>query len=193
VSTIATYGGHIGGPSAQLPHTRGRPPARLLPGHRSKSLASVTKVGVFCRSEPSSPIRKSSVRGRLIGKGKNKDQENVPSLRAQHDQLYIDGLGIPATPSTILFDDDDDDEVLDLARILVPPKRQNSIASLRKHLITPQRPRTRIRHQAWPDGEGYSEDEQDFRRLVSGAGSGGASRSSERRRLGLPTPWSSGT
>ncbi|THU94723.1 hypothetical protein K435DRAFT_798692 [Dendrothele bispora CBS 962.96] len=33
-------------------------------------------------------------------------------------------------------DDDDDDGELDLARMLVPPKRQNSIHSLRKHLIS---------------------------------------------------------
>ncbi|KZP15905.1 hypothetical protein FIBSPDRAFT_866636, partial [Athelia psychrophila] len=33
--------------------------------------------------------------------------------------------------------EDDDDGELDLARLLVPSKRQNSIRSLRKHLHTP--------------------------------------------------------
>ncbi|KAF8621321.1 hypothetical protein AX15_007859 [Amanita polypyramis BW_CC] len=36
-------------------------------------------------------------------------------------------------------DDDDDEGELDLARILVPPKRQHSIISLRKHLVAPTR------------------------------------------------------
>ncbi|KAJ3497119.1 hypothetical protein NLJ89_g10392 [Agrocybe chaxingu] len=42
-----------------------------------------------------------------------------------------DNMG-PGTTS----EEDDDDGELDLARILVPPKRQNSIKSLRKHLAT---------------------------------------------------------
>ena len=48
-----------------------------------------------------------------------------------------DGYNLSSDEEVDISDDDDDE--LDLARILVPPKRQHSIISLRKHLAVPKR------------------------------------------------------
>jgi len=189
---VASRGGRVGRPSEDGPIPRGRPPSRLLPSRRSASAASVTKVGVVCRSMPSSPVRSTQSH---FGKNKGKAKANVPTLRAQHEGA-IERFTTPVSPSTPI-DDDDDDEVLDLARLLVPPKRQNSIASLRRHLITGQASGVH-RYRTWnggADSEEASEDEEDYMRLVSGHSnrSGGANprRSRERRRVALPPPWNS--
>jgi len=73
---------------------------------------------------------------------------------------------------------DDDDGELDLARILVPPKRQHSIISLRKHLAVQKRvssnasPKSRAAASTSRLGEGAGVGE--FEREIEGGGGASA-------------------
>jgi hypothetical protein len=117
----------------------------------------VSRTKVVCRSAPASRSG-SRVRGAreitredrgkekndtVVQRGKEKHmikrrgkaKVDVPVLaktQAQNDgwSSLNDGGGEMCTSSS----EDDDEGELDLARILVPPKRQNSIRSLRRHL-----------------------------------------------------------
>lgn len=119
--------------------------------------SAVNTVRVVCRSAPAS--RSSSRVGdrlaRVTDKGKARelsrprnlksrsagsDVPTLASMRLENDSWnlqWLDGERVSSAVSdNELSDDDDDDDEgeLDLARILVPPKRQKSIRSLRQHL-----------------------------------------------------------
>lgn len=159
-------------------------------------------------------------------KGKDKDTETVPSLaktRVENDgweiqHRYLGGWGMDTrgneSPSD--DDDDDDDDELGLDRLLVPPRRQHSVRSLRKHLqprrneaasstvaggsdrsslLSSGRSRPDWWNQSWGTSGGREwtagdggEDEEGYRHVFSGYESGTAGRSNRRRR-GLPGSW----
>lgn len=77
-------------------------------------------------------------------KGSRKGKDTLPSLSTRVEDYDFDVWGRPQHPSFDLDDDYSADEEseegeLDLARLLVDPKRQHSIQSLRKHLDRDQR------------------------------------------------------
>ncbi|KAK2463822.1 hypothetical protein APHAL10511_004127 [Amanita phalloides] len=93
------------------------------------------------------------------------------------------GCGYPDDGYSLSSDEedeisDDDDGELDLARILVPPKRQHSIISLRKHLAVPIRVSSRASSKARAAasasrlGEGVGVGE--FEREIEGGGGASA-------------------
>ena len=120
---------------------------RSAPGSRSASRAGDRSMG------GDSARRKDRLeRGRRGARGDPADR--VPSLaatRIEDDALaklgsyWIDGrrvslsLSHPSHVDDGVDSDDDEEGELDLARLLVPPKRQYSIQSLRKHLHVAQR------------------------------------------------------
>ncbi|GJE86642.1 hypothetical protein PsYK624_027230 [Phanerochaete sordida] len=117
---------------------------------------AVTTCMVVCRSAPAS--RSSSRAGeRLVSfadKGKARDSSrpkyqktrssgsDVPTLarcRLENDAWDLERPRIGIEAEAVMSDnevseDDDEEGELDLARMLVPPKRQKSIRSLRQHL-----------------------------------------------------------
>lgn len=130
---------------------------------RTPSETRVSRTKVFCRSAPTSrsgskvrgsgtPVNrigrgreKNSVLGkekagqRKLIKGRGREKLEVPSLartKAQND-AWTKVDGDVCTSSSEDEDEDEDEGELDLARLLVPSKRQNSIRSLRKHLHAP--------------------------------------------------------
>ncbi|KAK7683218.1 hypothetical protein QCA50_013891 [Cerrena zonata] len=133
----------------------------------------VTTVRVFCRSAPAS--RSSSRAGERLNRatnatdrgfrgvprknrnGKGKDKEDfLPSLADNQlegerwDVQWVNGKRLSISGSSDIppdTDSSDDDGELDLARLLVPAKRQNSIRSLRKHLHRTESLKA-LRHQA---------------------------------------------
>ncbi|KZP15888.1 hypothetical protein FIBSPDRAFT_1047833 [Athelia psychrophila] len=72
-------------------------------------------------------------------KGKPKGKDGMPTLTNTHahDDEWGKTSGDDGIYTSGSSSEDDDDGELDLARLLVPSKRQNSIRSLRKHLHTP--------------------------------------------------------
>lgn len=132
---------------------------------RTPSETRVSRTKVFCRSAPTSRSgskirgddlpgnnrtkkgmekhgvsrRKERLGSRRLIKGRGRDRLEVPSLtrtKAQNDSwTKVDGD--MCTSSSEDEDEDEDEGELDLARLLVPSKRQNSIRSLRKHLHAP--------------------------------------------------------
>ncbi|EJF63760.1 hypothetical protein BD309DRAFT_867769 [Dichomitus squalens] len=141
----------------------GLPPSAILYLQPPRTAPSaVNTAHVTCRSAPGS--RSTSRAGdRLQGNGSlrgRKDRhdrarrgsrpaptDRVPSLastRIENDAWagmhWQDGRRVPlaqledASYEEAVDSDDDDEGELDLARLLVPPKRQYSIQSLRKHL-----------------------------------------------------------
>ena len=153
----------------------------------------VTTVRVVCRSAPASRSssrlgerlsrttngsdrgyrRATSSRKNRNGKGKDKD-DCLPSLADIHlegdrwDVQWVNGKRLSISGSSDLppdTDSSDDDGELDLARLLVPPKRQNSIRSLRKHLHRTDSVRA-LRHQTSYhralDSWAYEDDEDGF-------------------------------
>ncbi len=117
---------------------------------------TVNTVRVVCRSAPTS--RSSSRAGNRLAhvsdRGKQREMrrsngkklpenlgDSVPSLasnRLENDAWglhWVDGRRVSSISQDEIEDsDDDEEEELDLARLLVPPKRQHSIHSLRRHL-----------------------------------------------------------
>lgn len=91
-------------------------------------------------------------------------------------------------------DDDDDDAELDFARLLVPPKRQYSIQSLRRHI---HRSQTNLREQRdlWGDDDGYGTQSRSRRESIDdedGHGweaMGAPGFGNAKRRRGLPGAW----
>ncbi|KAL6300801.1 hypothetical protein BKA93DRAFT_739826 [Sparassis latifolia] len=159
----------------------GLPPGLSAYLQRSETApGAVSTAQVMCRSAPTS--RSSSrVRGRTSfgsfrdpphSSKRRQGKGGVPILASTHIENELWGLQwvdrgrllVPRAGAESVIenredeeeeeeDDDDDDEgELDLARILVPPKRQYSIQSLRKHLHTGQRP---------PSRGGVRDDEDD--------------------------------
>lgn len=119
---------------------------RSAPGSRSAS-----RVGDRSHGGGGSLVRGARYKGRedrgQRGSGIS-HADRVPSLaetRVENDAWgssmhWVDGKRVPilhfddASYEDAVDSDDDDDGELDLARLLVPPKRQYSIQSLRKHL-----------------------------------------------------------
>jgi len=134
--------------------------------YRTPSETRVSRTRVVCRSAPGSrsgsrvrggdmdlgldvKIRdRGKEKGVMKGrhkpktrrvKGKGREKDGVPSLartQAQDDGWANLRGGEMYTSSS----EEDEEGELDLARLLVPPKRQNSIQSLRRHLHGPLPP-----------------------------------------------------
>jgi len=93
-------------------------------------------------------------------------------------------------------DDDDDEGELDFARLLVPPKRQYSIQSLRRHLHN-SRSNLREPHEAWEDEDEFGTRVRGRRDpMDDGEGHGweamgvpGFNNAQTKRRRGLPGGW----
>ncbi|KAI0360592.1 hypothetical protein OH77DRAFT_1393521 [Trametes cingulata] len=158
------------------------------------------------------PRRNTQDRGRRGSKGVHADR--VPSLaatRVENDgwgMQWVDGKRVPLLlglddPShdadEFDYDDDEDDGELDLARLLVPARRQYSIQSLRRHLHhsrTPQ-PATLDLDRAWEDEEGVptrgrhrrSETEDADGYPYGWAATPSLGRAETKRRRGLPGAW----
>ncbi|KAI0053210.1 hypothetical protein FA95DRAFT_940893 [Auriscalpium vulgare] len=135
-----------------------QPPALLLGATRAQtSPGLVVKTQVVCRSAPASrsssrvgvrlPIDDGSVRGKGAkkakrkGKGKGRDSDVGPSLSTR---VEADGWDAHKPgPGLLDFDgassSSDEEGEVDLRKMLVHPKRQQSIASLRRHLERPAR------------------------------------------------------
>ncbi|KDQ60333.1 hypothetical protein JAAARDRAFT_67887 [Jaapia argillacea MUCL 33604] len=123
-------------------------------GVRVPSLAS-TKVEGDVWSE-----RERQTRRREKEKARGKERKKIAGkhLDADIGGRYMGGWGMGGGGHNFITDDDDshedaayedestEDEELDLARILVPPKRQHSIKSLRKHLHLDDHSRKRVGH-----------------------------------------------
>lgn len=115
----------------------------------------VTTVRVVCRSAPAS--RSSSRAGERLSRTADRGLRMMPSRKSKGNKpdcvpsladtqlendiwevQWVNGMRLPASSAdnyeAELTDSDDDEGELDLARLLVPPKRQNSIRSLRRHL-----------------------------------------------------------
>lgn len=137
--------------------------SKIERGRAGHSEGEVSHTRVLCRSAPGSrrgsPMRGAAedVREKLRERGREKrkkgDTSRVPSLarthtegdvwarpRAAHRERSAGAWGGDAESGSDFFDatapssDDEDEGELTLARMLVPPKRQNSIKSLRRHL-----------------------------------------------------------
>jgi hypothetical protein len=149
-----------------IPRKNRRAPPLLcaqVVAQRTPSEGRVSRTRVFCRSAPTSrsgsKVRggdratdgrvnrgrekygvsrgKEKVRERKVVKGRGRERLEVPSLartQAQNDGwTRVDGDMCTSSSE----DEDEDEGELDLARLLVPSKRQNSIRSLRQHLHGP--------------------------------------------------------
>ncbi|KZT10304.1 uncharacterized protein LAESUDRAFT_721651 [Laetiporus sulphureus 93-53] len=121
---------------------------------------------------------------------------------------WVDGRRVPiaavdrtiaaTTPSDEYDDEDDEDDAeLDFARLLVPPKRQYSIQSLRRHLHH-SRSNLREQNKPWEDGNEYgtrglsrrtSVDEDDGEGLGWEAMGVPGFNNNMKRRDGLPRAW----
>ncbi|KAF5329209.1 hypothetical protein D9611_013226 [Ephemerocybe angulata] len=137
--------------------------AMLERGRAGRSESEVTRTRVTCRSAPgsraTSPRRGENGRGRGERRrnGKKLDSDRVPSLaRTQtEDDAWNNGQGRPSTANDVRNhylngasrmeaevpdahvsseEEDEPEGELDLAQMLVHPRRQDSIRSLRKHL-----------------------------------------------------------
>ncbi|EIN08833.1 hypothetical protein PUNSTDRAFT_143538 [Punctularia strigosozonata HHB-11173 SS5] len=213
------------------------PPQTLLMQRVHNSPGKVTAAVVVCRSAPGSrsasrarpktglsrAIGGGSLRGRRGSSGKRKIDHghDLPVLADTHTEgdIWTKHGGRPSVDaSNDLEDDDDDDEgELDLARILVPPKRQQSIRSLRRHLQFERSQSLRLpgprkvsvydtaTRRDQPDADvdedgiwtgrglrrtpGGEDDEEEERYLFAN----NASRSGrDKRRQGIPTTWGRG-
>ncbi|KAF9465097.1 hypothetical protein BDZ94DRAFT_1254483 [Collybia nuda] len=137
---------------------------RIERGRAGKSTGEVSRTRVVCRSAPASRAgsrvrggdgSKEKMRVGKEKKGKGGEGRRLPSLASTQVEgdawarkrdssgrggsRYLSGWGVePESEDDGDAEDrqssSEDEEELDLARILVPPKRQNSIKSLRKHL-----------------------------------------------------------
>ncbi|KAF8273696.1 hypothetical protein EI94DRAFT_1169115 [Lactarius quietus] len=136
-------------------------PPNILAARSQASLGEVIKMNVVCRSAPAS--RSSSVarhkprdeslataslgnlsNGSVRGKSKalqstsrnirRKTRRNCgPNLK---DQVEDDGSSLHTSGERVDYDssEDEDDDEVDLSKLLVPPRRQQSIKSLRRQL-----------------------------------------------------------
>lgn len=147
----------------QTDERRGRTATRLAPPQinapRLASPGAVAKINVMCKSAPGS--RSTSVvrgafkggvldvsqidkalgdRGKAVRRSSKRIRSQVPSLVVTgvegDDWVSSDGTDAPSHRKQVLDYDEDDEEEgeLDLAKMLVHPKRQQSIQSLRQHL-----------------------------------------------------------
>ncbi|KAI0646383.1 hypothetical protein C8Q79DRAFT_1000725 [Trametes meyenii] len=181
---------------------------RSAPGSRSTSRVGERNGG----SLRGVPQRNAQGKGRRGSKGLPADR--VPSLAAT--QVEDDGWGMqwvngkrvplllmPDEPSRNEddhdYDDEDEDEdELDLARLLVPARRQYSIQSLRRHLHSSHAPPPiSLDDHAWEDEEDVpirgrhrrSETEDADGYPYGWAGAPSFGRTDTKRRRGLPGAW----
>ena len=162
LSTKPTLPDQINAPNPLV--SKGRAPPFLcaqVAARRTPSETRVSRTRVVCRSAPGSRsgsrvrgmdsdldmksrVDRGKEKGMMKGKekhkarkaekGKGKEKYGVPSLartKAQNDVWANLRGGEMYTSSS---DDEDEEGELDLARLLVPLKGQNSIQSLRRHL-----------------------------------------------------------
>ncbi|KAI0711269.1 hypothetical protein C8Q76DRAFT_735789 [Earliella scabrosa] len=184
---------------------------KSAPGSRSASRVGDRSHGGGGGGSLRGPPRKDRQdRGRRGSRGIHTDR--VPSLaatRIENDAWgssmhWVDGKRVPllhfddtSYEDAVVSDDDDDDDEgeLDLARLLVPPKRQYSIQSLRKHLHVAhaQRRSVLLTTDQWEEEEGVATrgrsrpvhiDESD--------GYPTFERTDSKRRRGLPGAWGTG-
>ncbi|KAH9941322.1 uncharacterized protein BXZ73DRAFT_88460 [Epithele typhae] len=178
------------------------PGASLYPSRPQTAPSTVNAAHVMCRSAPGSRSNSRAgdrVPGSVVGSLRHKDRQargrrgsrgghidRVPSLastRVEDDALanmyWVDGRRVSVIHhddgAYDVFDSDDEDGELDLARLLVPAKRQYSILN-----DEPQRGRS---HQVViDDADGYptfqrTESLKRRRGLPGGWGAAGSSRS----------------
>ncbi|KAI0826528.1 hypothetical protein BC628DRAFT_237908 [Trametes gibbosa] len=182
---------------------------RSAPGSRSASRARERNVG---GGSLQVVRRATQTRGRRGSNGANADR--VPSLAAtrvesgEWGMQWVNGHRVPLLlglddpirdVDDLDYDDDDDDEELDLARLLVPARRQYSIQSLRRHLhnSNPPQPESLDMDRPWEDGEALpvpgrhrrseTEDASSYVHAWGAAPSLG--RADTKRRHGLPGAW----
>ncbi|KAI0938629.1 hypothetical protein AcV5_000268 [Taiwanofungus camphoratus] len=193
--------------------------------------SEVSAARVICRSAPgsrsSSRVGDRTGYGSLRGQSRNERAakggkrargdkcDGVPvlaSTRIENDTWathWVNGRRVPLVASGAddeesecdYDDDDDDDGELDFARLLVPPKRQYSIQSLRRHLYysrneigrqgglweddaDSRNTRGRSRRGSIDDGEGYGWE---------ALGVPGFDRAPSKRRSGIPGGWTNFT
>lgn len=201
--------------------TRGRsslaPPQINAP--RLASPGAVAKINVMCKSAPGS--RSTSVtrgtftgglldvsqldkafrdKGKAVRRSSKRIRSQVPSLVVTgvegDDWLSSDGADVPLHQKQELDYDEDEEEEgeLDLARMLVHPKRQQSIQSLRQHLQR-HTSHSQIRKPSSASAIGHWVLDEDTESDYFSHQRGGArdksswSRRSARRRDGIPSDW----
>ncbi|KAF8340901.1 hypothetical protein F5887DRAFT_888454, partial [Amanita rubescens] len=180
---------------------------RVGRGRATHSESQVSHTRVYCRSAPSSrsasAAREGAKKGFLKGHGhsgngsKKAERDRVPSLaktkaegdmwaRPKKRKAGVDGVAArPLRGWDMAMGgggaheiSDDDDGELDLARILVPPKRQHSIISLRKHLAVSKRvsssASSKLRAAASTSRLGEGAGVGEFEREIEGGGGASA-------------------
>jgi hypothetical protein len=196
---------------------------------------TVNTVMVVCRSAPSSrsssrvgerltfaadkagkPRRDS--RSRAPRRSRREESDAVPSLAStllENDAWapqWVNGKRIPSIAVEEYDYSDDDDVEIDLAQLLLPPKRQKSIRSLRQHLHRSESARASRAPSLRPlESCILDDDEDDARRrkkssrevgmhrrasndegtVWEGLDLPGVDRNGCKQRRGLPTTWSS--
>ncbi|KAI0711183.1 hypothetical protein C8T65DRAFT_575040 [Cerioporus squamosus] len=175
---------------------------RSAPGSRSASRVGDRSNGGGSLRGP--PRKERQDRGRRGSRLTQTDR--VPSLaatRVEHDAWssnmhWVDGKRVPVlhyedtSYEEAIDSDDDEDGELDLARLLVPPKRQYSIQSLRKHLhVAHTQTRTvSLNADSWEDEEGVTTRGRGRPVHIDDAdGYPTFSRTDNKRRRGLPGAW----
>lgn len=192
---------------------------------------AVNTVMVVCRSAPSSRSSsrvgerlsyvadktRTTRRARAARKSQGQETDALPSLAStllENDSWapqWVDGKRVPSIAVDDYDSSDDDDRELDLAQLLLPPKRQKSIRSLRQHLHRSESARA-LRTPSMRALEPYIlDDDEDFARrrkniskdgrthrwTPSDEGSGleeldipGIEQHGAKQRRGLPVTWS---
>ena len=107
-------------------------------------------------------------------KKKKNDNEGRTTRGGYGNHRYLSGWDTDVHSEAGSSAEEDDEEELDLARILVPPKRQNSIKSLRKHLASEA------------NGPGHNSAHASLKNYAAGAGSTGRRAGREIGRGGVP-------
>ena len=204
---------------APLRSASGLPPGATLYLQRPQlAPGTVNTAHVMCKSAPGS--RSASRAGdRFPGNGGSlralrKDRhgrgrrgsrptfgDRVPSLASTHieddawaDMQWQDGKRVPLVQlddASPYESDDEDDGELDLARLLVPPKRQYSIQSLRKHLHIAHAHNHAV-HSEWEE-EGVATRGRSRRVAIDESDGYPTFERTEaaKRRRGLPGAWNS--
>lgn len=126
--------------------TRTRVVCRSAPGSRATSLTRRGSENGRGRVQRRKALKKGDTDDRVPSLARHHTEDDawnggrgVPSTANDVKNMYLSGgSDIVAEPTGEVSSDEEDDHggELDLARMLVHPKRQNSIRSLRKHLHT---------------------------------------------------------
>ncbi|TFK49456.1 hypothetical protein OE88DRAFT_1727204 [Heliocybe sulcata] len=183
-------------------------PTIILTRSLSSTAPVVSTTQVVCQSAPASrcPSRTPSIKSVRRGRGSVKrprdvGKDRLPSLAStcvEGDALSLSFEGSHGRNAKAIeaeYDEnessDEEEGEIDLARLLVPPKRQHSIKSLRRHLHRAESA-TRLRAAAR-----YQEDEDGFEWCVrDGDGEedawttmGTFERAGTKRRRAIPSGW----